>query len=99
MLCKNCRTSHTENNKIGFAFFGFFYDFIWILQVAAKTHQRGKILFTKKPLESFKRFFLPNSLELLGALQCSPWGLGAARPGEIPATSPASSAGEWLGRL
>jgi hypothetical protein len=33
VLCRNCSSSHTEHNKIGFAIFGFFYDFISILLV------------------------------------------------------------------
>jgi hypothetical protein len=42
MFCRSCSSSYTENNKIGFAFFGFFCELIWILQVAAKNTQRGK---------------------------------------------------------
>jgi hypothetical protein len=33
MFCRNCSSSHTDPNKIGFVIFGFFYDFISILQV------------------------------------------------------------------
>jgi hypothetical protein len=33
MFRKSCIFSYTENNKIGIAIFGFFYDFIGILQV------------------------------------------------------------------
>jgi hypothetical protein len=29
---KSCSTLHDESNKIEFAFFWFFYDFVWILQ-------------------------------------------------------------------
>jgi hypothetical protein len=36
MLCRNCSSSHTEHNKIGFAIFGITYDFICILQVVAE---------------------------------------------------------------
>jgi hypothetical protein len=37
MLCESCSSSHTDHSKIGFAIFELFCDFIWILQVAAKT--------------------------------------------------------------
>jgi hypothetical protein len=94
MFRKSCSSSHTEHNKNGFAILGFFYDFINILQVAAKTHKEVKNHFARGSLESFKRSqicpsFAPNTLEKLGALQCSPWATGAARPARIPATSPA----------
>jgi hypothetical protein len=42
MLCKIRRSSQIEHSKIGFAIFGFFFDFIRILQGAAETHQRVK---------------------------------------------------------
>jgi hypothetical protein len=51
MFGGSCSSSYTEHNKIWFAIFGFFYDFISILQVAAKTHQRGKNLLVLRPLE------------------------------------------------
>jgi hypothetical protein len=35
-LLKNCSSSHTEHNKIGFVIFRFFYDFISILQFLAQ---------------------------------------------------------------
>jgi hypothetical protein len=54
MLCRICRFSHTEHNKIGFAIFGFFYDLIWILQVAAKTHKRGRTNFHEDPWKVLK---------------------------------------------
>jgi hypothetical protein len=54
ILCKRCRSSDTEHGKIGFAIFGFFCDFIRILQGAAETHKGGKILITFRPLEDLK---------------------------------------------
>jgi hypothetical protein len=42
MLSRNCSPSHTEHNKIGLEIFGFFYDFIFILQVATKTQKEVK---------------------------------------------------------
>jgi hypothetical protein len=54
MLCKSCSSSHTEHSKIGFANFGFSYDFILNLQVAAKNTQRGKNYFAHRPLKQIK---------------------------------------------
>jgi hypothetical protein len=100
---KSCSSSHTEHSKISFAIFGF-YNFIWILQGAAKTLKGVKILFYEETLESFGcsnlcPWFARNTLERAQTSQCGPRGLGVARFGEISATSPANSAGEWLGRL
>jgi hypothetical protein len=54
MLWESCSFGHTGHNKIGFAIFGFFYDFIGILQVAAKTHKEVKNHFARGSLESLK---------------------------------------------
>jgi hypothetical protein len=51
MFGESCSSCYTEHNKIGIAMFGFFYDFISILQAAAKTHQRGKNLLALRSLE------------------------------------------------
>jgi hypothetical protein len=40
---------HTEHKKFGLAFVGFFYDFIWILQVAVNT-QKGEESFCTQTL-------------------------------------------------
>jgi hypothetical protein len=53
-FCKSCSSSHKEHRKIGFAIFGFFYDFIWILQGAAKTLKGVKKLFASRPPEDLK---------------------------------------------
>jgi hypothetical protein len=71
--------------KLDLHFSGFFYDFMCILQVDAKTHKEVKNHFARGSLESFKRSqicpsFALNTLETLGALQCSPWATKAARP-------------------
>jgi hypothetical protein len=84
MLGESCSSSHTDHNKIGFAIFGFFCDFIQILQVAAKNTQRGKNHFAHRPSERLKSSqicprFAQNSLKVSVALQCSPRGQGAAR--------------------
>jgi hypothetical protein len=43
MFSKSCSSSNTKHNKIGFANFGFFCDFICILQVAAINTKEGRI--------------------------------------------------------
>jgi hypothetical protein len=85
MLWESCSSSYTEHNKIEFAFFGFIYDFILNLQVAAITHKGGKNHFASGPLgktvgsQQGPRL-AQNPLDLIGALQCVPWGTWAARP-------------------
>jgi hypothetical protein len=78
MFGASCSSGYTEHNKIEFAFFGFFYDFIWILQDPAQIHKRGKKHFSRRPLErsggsQLGPWFAQNTPKLLGALQCSPW--------------------------
>jgi hypothetical protein len=55
MLCRNCTTSHTEHNKIVFAIFGFFYDFILNLQVTGPKSQTGRIYLCPGPWNFLKR--------------------------------------------
>jgi hypothetical protein len=80
-LYKRCRSTHKEYNKIDFAFLGYFYDFIWILQDSAKTPKRLKNLFMSRPLERFGPSqifprFAPKTLERAQTMQCGPqaWG-------------------------
>jgi hypothetical protein len=54
MFQESCSSCYTEHRKIWFAIFGFFCDFIRILQVAAKSTQRGKNHFAHMPLERLK---------------------------------------------
>jgi hypothetical protein len=49
MLCRNCSPSHTEQRKIEFAIFGFFYDFILNLQVNGPKSQNWKNLLINQP--------------------------------------------------
>jgi hypothetical protein len=98
-FCKSCSSSDTEHNKIGFVIIGFFYDFIWILKVAAKTHKRVKNHFAHKPLERLKcsqlcPSFAQKALELLGTLQCGPWAKGGGATGRILARPAAGMAGK-----
>jgi hypothetical protein len=54
MLWESCSFGYTEHNKIKLAIFGFFFDFLWILQGAAETQKGVKILITSRPLEDLK---------------------------------------------
>jgi hypothetical protein len=40
---ESCSSWYTEHSKIKFAIFGFFYDFIGILQVSAEIDKRIRI--------------------------------------------------------
>jgi hypothetical protein len=62
ILCRNCSSSYTEHNKIGFAIFGFFYDFIWVLQFSGTTQKRRKNLLSQESLEVFNFTTLPSAL-------------------------------------
>jgi hypothetical protein len=54
MLCKSCSSSHTENNKIDFAIFGFFYELISNLQSTGPLRKTGKNLLMPRPLKLLK---------------------------------------------
>jgi hypothetical protein len=49
MLWESCSSSYTEHNKIGIAIFGYFYDFILNLQIAANTHKGSRIYMHSGP--------------------------------------------------
>jgi hypothetical protein len=49
--CESCRSSHTEHNKIWFAIFVFFYDFIWNLKVSGSTQKGRKNILSQGSLE------------------------------------------------
>jgi hypothetical protein len=84
---KSCGIFHHEFKKIGFTFFWFFYDFIWILQ------ETGKLLhYWSYP-------FARRTLERIVVLQCGPWGTVAGAAGQILAGSPRFLAEEGWGRV
>jgi hypothetical protein len=83
MLYKICRIIHKETNKIEFAFFLFLYDFLRILQDAAKGLTLFKnLVFTKVPGKFSTSQKCPCfTLRPLGiklTLQLGPWGGAAA---------------------
>jgi hypothetical protein len=47
---KGCSTSHQESNKIGFAFFKIFYNFLCILQDSAEHNYYLRFTFATRPL-------------------------------------------------
>jgi hypothetical protein len=54
VLCRNCSSSYTEHNKIGFAVFGFFYELILNLQVIGSNNKNWKNLLALRPLRLLK---------------------------------------------
>jgi hypothetical protein len=99
---KSCRIFHSESTKIGFAFLGFFYDFLRNLQIAAKHIYYLRLDFTGRPLELFpllqlRPWFMKNTMERSRPLQCRPWPWPAARVAEIWRTPTAGSAGRGRG--
>jgi hypothetical protein len=68
---KSCRIFHKESSKIGFAFFWFFYDFLWIFKVSAKAIYYLRLRFTGRPLELLS-LLVPGSWK-------TPWKEGKGR--------------------
>jgi hypothetical protein len=54
MFRESCSSSYTEHNKIGFAIFGFFYDFIGILQVTGPKETIYKNLLADRTSDLLK---------------------------------------------
>jgi hypothetical protein len=74
VLCKRCSTFHNKSNKIGYAFFWFFYDFLRILQYSAPSPRSRKDSFTNRPSNLEDR---PSGRKL--RLQLGPWCHGRRR--------------------
>jgi hypothetical protein len=85
---KSCSTLHHESNKIKFAFFWFFYDFLRNLRESAKHMYYLRWGFAPGSLEistllqKYTRFTL-KTLERFQTLQCGPWGGGRRNSGEL----------------
>jgi hypothetical protein len=92
MLCKSCRSCHTEHNKIQFALFGYFCDFKWILQVTAKAHQRGRIFLALGPWNYSTSQLYPRLQQLGPRIPKIPIGVHSAADGGSP---PAMWAPDW----
>jgi hypothetical protein len=95
---KSCGIFHHESNKISFAFFGFFYDFLRNLQKSAKWLYYLRITFAPGSLRSFRFLqlypcFAAEPLERLEGLRLGPWGVGRWQSGETPARVRRSPAG------
>jgi hypothetical protein len=82
--CKNnksCSTFRQESNKIRFAFFWIFYDFIWILQESVRHIYYLRCRFARKTLEVFDSLqirpqFADRPSERTEVSQCGPRGGG-----------------------
>jgi hypothetical protein len=62
MLWESCSSSYTEHNKIEFAFFGFFCNFIWFFKVTAEAQQGVKIILRRNPWNFLSLTRLPSTL-------------------------------------
>jgi hypothetical protein len=84
---KSCSARHHESNKIGFAFFWIFYDFLEILQVSANSVYYWRIILRLGPwkeLDSHR--YAPSS-------RIKPWkGLGLRN--WVPGSSGRRSSGQ-----
>jgi hypothetical protein len=98
---KSCRVFLQESNKIEFAFFLIFYNFLCILQVSAKHiyYLRNRLSLRSLEISTLLQIcprFTLKTLERLQTLQCAPWPWPAARVAEFRLT-PANS-GSAVGR-
>jgi hypothetical protein len=66
--CKSCSSFYNESNKIRFVFFGFFYDFLRVLQDSAPSPRSRRDSFTSRPSNFADR---PSWRKL--RLQLGPW--------------------------
>jgi hypothetical protein len=97
-------TLHQESNKIGFAIFWFFCDFIWILQKSANhtllfqnlsVAQAPGISEDSQPYPCFAVW----TSEGFPTLKCSPWGGGRHGSKQIPAMPAAVASGSGRGAV
>jgi hypothetical protein len=99
---KSCSILYNESNKISFAIFSIFYDFIHILQVSAKLHHYRRCTLAPRPSERFKSLqpgprFADKPLERNRTSQLGPWPRGTAGSPEFRRLRPRSQAGSGSG--
>jgi hypothetical protein len=96
---KSCRIFYSESNKIGFAFFCFFYDFIWILQKLAKHIYYLSYSFSLRPWNFLQihNYALTSHKTPRNKLRTCNVALGpvAGAGGAIPARPAALAGQEW----
>jgi hypothetical protein len=102
MLYKSYRVFHQEYNKIGFAYFWFFKNFLRILQDSAERVHYWSCGFTPWSLETFDSlqmcpWFTQNTLERNQSLQLGPRAREAARPAGLRRVWRRSRPGRWRG--
>jgi hypothetical protein len=90
---KSCSILHNKSNKIGFAFFRIFYDFLRILQVSAKWIYYWRCSFASRPSKRFRTTQLgpsthgtAGSPEIRRLRRCSRPGKGSGRTTSSPRT-------------
>jgi hypothetical protein len=101
---KSCSTLDQESNKIGFAFFCFFYNFLRILQVSDKHKYYLRNRFVKKSLKVLDSlragpYFALKTLERTGKTQLGPWGSWPAWLAKIGRLQRRPWPGRWGGGL
>jgi hypothetical protein len=96
---KSCSIFHNESNKISFAFFWIFYDFLCILQNSAKRIYYWRCIFATRPLERFRTAQLgPSTHGTTGSPEI--WRLRwCSRPGNNLGSSACSPRTDWQPRL
>jgi hypothetical protein len=102
---KSCIIFHRKSNKIGFAFFWFFYDFLRNLQESAKCTSLFKIRFAAGTLESFKLLhmcpcFAERPSGRFFTSQSGPWAPAGGGPAKFRRIAGRARAGEgpWVPR-
>jgi hypothetical protein len=100
---KSCRIFHNESNKIGFAFFRFFYDFLRNLQEPAKALILFQIQLCSQVPGSFGFLtYVPllcgKTLRKECGFAMGPLGARRRRSGQIPANCRPGPAGRGRGR-
>jgi hypothetical protein len=90
MLCKRCRSTHKEANKIGFAFFQFFCELTCFSQATGPKHKETKNLISTPTLELWKNsqiypWFAQRSLRRNRSSQGCPSAAGGAHRRWYPA--------------
>jgi hypothetical protein len=103
-IYKSCSIFDKESNKIEFAFFWTFYNFLCILQVSAKHMYYLRNWFSLRSLElpadsrPYPRC-TQNTVGRSGGLQLGPWGLGRRGRPEFRRTGGALGRGRCGGGL
>jgi hypothetical protein len=91
-LYKSCSTLHKETGKIGFTFLWFFCEFLWNLQVLAKTTKKEQSIYTPV-LGNFSGITHIPLLLTTGSLQ--EWNQAQGSPAAQGSSQPARDGRSW----